>query len=289
MSTQSPAVILFSILTRTSLRPRSQPPYSLSTQCRSTLRARPLFNNQAFSTQRPLCKKQGGKGASKNTVELNASKIDNDNADPLDFSALEGEITKIVENLNADVRGIRAGGIDIGAVEDAWVTLKNMSTSGAKKSSETKVVVRARDLCQVVSRGRTLVLMVGDKAHLKPIQSAISSQPLNLSPLPPAPPSSSSSISSHQPLEIHIPIPPTTTESRLAALSKVSSRGESALFALREARGAQKKRLRELRLAKKVGPDKLWKAEQELEKVNEGGVGRVKKVVEERRRGLGSG
>ena len=33
----------------------------------------------------------------------------------------------------------------------------------------------------------------------------------------------------------------------------------------------------------------LRKAEKELEKVNEGGVARVKKIVEERRKGLGEG
>ncbi|KAL8812420.1 MAG: hypothetical protein Q9223_007296, partial [Gallowayella weberi] len=66
-------------------------------------------------------------------------------------------------------------------------------------------------------------------------------------------------------------------------------RGESALFALREARGAQKKILRQLQLAKKVGPDRLNRAERELEKVNEGGVGKVKKVVEEKRKALGEG
>ncbi|KAL8803384.1 MAG: hypothetical protein Q9182_003182 [Xanthomendoza sp. 2 TL-2023] len=296
MSTTSPAVTHFSILARTSRRSPSKLSYSLCTQCRSIVHAnhRPplpsLSNTQAFSTHHPLRKKQGGKGSSKNTVGINASKIANDNIDPLDFSTLESEITKIVEKLQEDVRGIRAGGIDIEAVENARVTLKNMSTDAAKKKMETKEVVKVklRDLCQVVPRGRMLVLMVGDKEHLKPLHSAVSSPPLNLSPLPSSP-QSSSSASSHQSLEIHIPIPPTTTESRLAALANVPKRGESALFDLRQARGAQKKTLRQLQLARKVGPDRLNKAEKELEKVNERGVGRVKKVVEEKRKALGEG
>ncbi|KAL8818836.1 MAG: hypothetical protein Q9223_002604, partial [Gallowayella weberi] len=171
MSTTSPAVTLFSILARTSLRPRYQSSYSLCAQCRSTFHTNnhppfpSLSNTKSFSTHHPLRKKQGGKGSSKNTVALNASKTANDNVDPLNFSALESEIAKIVENLQEDVRGIRAGGIDIEALESARVTLKNMSTGAAKKRMETQEAVKVRlgDLCQVVPRGRTLVLMVGDK------------------------------------------------------------------------------------------------------------------------------
>lgn len=64
-------------------------------------------------------------------------------------------------------------------------------------------------------------------------------------------------------------------------------RGEAALFALREARGAQKKKLRAMELAKEVGPDERFRAEKKMDGVNEGGVGECKRVVEERRKGLG--
>lgn len=40
-------------------------------------------------------------------------------------------------------------------------------------------------------------------------------------------------------------------------------------------------------LKKVVGPDEMFRAERELEKVNERGVGEVRKVVEERKRGVG--
>lgn len=65
-----------------------------------------------------------------------------------------------------------------------------------------------------------------------------------------------------------------------------SQKGEAALFALREARGAQRKRLRALELGKKVGPDEMKKALAEMEKVNERAVGEGKKLVEGCRRGL---
>ncbi|KAL8752927.1 MAG: hypothetical protein Q9199_005400, partial [Rusavskia elegans] len=88
-------------------RPRHLPPPPIHSQTKS------------FTTAPLLLKKQGGKGASKNTVAVNASKTANDNADPTDFSALETQITKIIDNLRDEVRYIKAGGVNVEAVEDA--------------------------------------------------------------------------------------------------------------------------------------------------------------------------
>jgi len=114
--------------------------------------------------------------------------------------------------------------------------------------------------------------------HLKPVTTALTAA---LSITPSTPPSSAPL------LELHLPIPPTTAESRAEAQKEAASRGEAALAALREARGAQKKKLRALGLAKVVGPDEMFKAEKELERVNEAGVGECRRVVEERRRAVG--
>lgn len=68
----------------------------------------------------------------------------------------------------------------------------------------------------------------------------------------------------------------------------ITQRGEAALFALREARGAQRKKLRALEIGKMDGEDELKRAGREVERVNEGAVGEVKRVVEEgRKRVLG--
>lgn len=75
-----------------------------------------------------------------------------------------------------------------------------------------------------------------------------------------------------------------TQESRQEAAKIVGQKGEAALFALREARGAQRKRLRALELGRMVGPDELRRAEREVDKVNEGAVAEAKKVVEEGKR-----
>lgn len=64
---------------------------------------------------------------------------------------------------------------------------------------------------------------------------------------------------------------------------------QEALFAVREARGAQRKRLRAMELGKQVGPDELRRAEGDLERRNERVVGEVKEVVNGWRRGMEGG
>ncbi|KAI4090847.1 MAG: hypothetical protein LQ344_004494 [Seirophora lacunosa] len=259
---------------------------SLCSQCRSAL-SPSTFSLQSVTTVRsqqqqqqrhhfittpPRLSSQGGKKASKNTVSVNAHKTSSlDHADPSDFSVLEANIETIVAGLRDNVKRIKPGGVDVEAVGEVRVTLKKPGGSSSSSSSSDKGGKGARD-----------VVKVGELAqvHVRPLTTALAASPLALNAQPP---------STHAPLELHIPIPPTTTESRHAALSAVSAKGEAALFALREARGAQKKRLRQLKLAAKVGPDSMRRAEKELEKVNERGVAEVKKVVEAGRKALGEG
>ncbi len=85
-----------------------------------------------------------------------------------------------MDNLRDEFRYIKAGGINIEAVEDARVVLKigaGMNVQGRKRTLQghirgpikvaggggPKEVVRVRELCQVVPRGRLLVLMVAEK------------------------------------------------------------------------------------------------------------------------------
>ena len=84
-------------------------------------------------------------------------------------------------------------------------------------------------------------------------------------------------------------MPPVTAESRLAAKKQADRKGEEALFALREARGAQRKRHRSMELGRLVGPDGLRRAEKEVEKLNEGAVGAAKGMVGDCKRGLEGG
>lgn len=201
----------------------------------------------------------------------------------MDFSAFEGEIEKIIEGLRDEVRRVRPGGLSVEDIENVKVILKKVPEKPIERGNEkekTKVVVKVGEMAQVVPRGRVMVVLVGERDHTKPLLTALSSSSLPINPLPPSP---------DTPFELHIPIPPTTTESRINALAQVSAKGEKALFALREARGVEKKRLNALKLSKRMGPDMFKRGETILERVNERGMGEVKKVVDGRRRGLGDG
>ncbi len=80
-----------------------------------------------------------------------------------------------------------------------------------------------------------------------------------------------------------------TAESRLAAKKQADGKGEEAQFALREARGAQRKRHRRMELGRLVGPDELRRAEREVERVNEEAVRVARGMVDLCRRGLEGG
>jgi len=110
--------------------------------------------------------------------------------------------------------------------------------------------------------------------HLSPLLSALSTHTPPLTP-PPSP---------LFPLTILIPLPPPTAASRHASAASTKKPLETALFALREARGMMRKRLRGMALGRVVGPDEMRRAEAELERRNEGGVGEVRGLVEGVRR-----
>ncbi|MCJ1302324.1 Heat shock protein ssb1, partial [Hypocenomyce scalaris] len=222
---------------------------------------------KAMST--PLLK-HGGKQESKRNVTLATERTKD--VDPFDFSELESGIQKALERLKDELGKLRAGGrFNPEVVEALRVELRN---------GEAKETVRLRDLAQVLPRGgRTVVVLVGEGEHTQPIKSTILSSPHSLNPIP----------SPTNPLELHIAIPPPTKESRLQALATASKAGEAAAHAVRQARGAQQKKLRAMGIARTVGPDDLRRAGERMEKVVEKGAAEVKKVVEGARRVLEQG
>ncbi len=99
---------------------------------------------------------------------------------------------------------------------------------------------------------------------------------MNLQPQPDA----------HNALQLNVPIPPPTKESRDLALSAASKAGETAQLGVKAARAAMQKKLRAMELKKAVRPDDLKKAHKEMEKVVEKWTGDVKKTVETARKAM---
>ncbi|KAE9368490.1 ribosome recycling factor [Stipitochalara longipes BDJ] len=187
--------------------------------------------------------------------------------DPYDLSTLQDGISKALDKLKNDLSKLRTGGRFNPEV------LENLRVHLVKDSKASE---RLGDLAQVLPKGgRSLMILVGEKEHVKPIVSAIQgSRDLNLQPQPDAQNAS----------QLNVPIPPPTKESRDLALAAASKAGETANLGIRNARGAMQKRLRAMELKKAVRPDDLKKAHKEMEKVAEKGVADAKKFVDAARK-----
>ncbi|CZT46932.1 related to RRF1 Mitochondrial ribosome recycling factor [Rhynchosporium secalis] len=245
-------------ITRTDLKPSplSQIRYASPT---FSLPSRQQFSNTPF-----LLKKKG-----RADREEAASSQSEEVEDPFDFSSLETGIEKVLDKLKNDLSKLRTGGrFNPEVLESLRVHLVKDS-----KNSE-----KLGDLAQVLPKGgRSLMILVGEKDHVKPIVSAIqASKDLNLQPVQ----------DSQNATQLNVPIPPPTKESRDQALSAASKTGETANAGIRTARGAMQKRLRAMEIKKAVRPDDLKKASKDMEKIVEKGVADVKKTVDAARKGM---
>jgi ribosome recycling factor len=102
--------------------------------------------------------------------------------------------------------------------------------------------------------------------HLKPLTSAIVSSNLSLTPQP----------DPHNALQLNIPIPPPTKESRDKNVQVAKQAFEKASSVVRDARGAMHKRLQDMQKKKLARPDDVRKAHDQMEKVTDQGQKEVK-------------
>ncbi|KAF7871471.1 hypothetical protein EAF04_003578 [Stromatinia cepivora] len=241
--------------------------------CGNTPQHRYLSSTSSLRFQNtiPLLKKKdkNNKSSSSDSSENSSSSSAAEENDPFDFSTLQAGIDKSLEKLKNDLGKLRTGGrFNPEVLEGLRVKL----------GKDAKESFRLGDLAQVLPKGgRSVVVLVGEKDHIKPILSTIQSSPtLSLQPVP----------DPQNPLALNIPIPPPTKESRDAALQAASKAGELANNGVRNARGAMQKKLRAMEVKKTVRPDDSKKAHKEMEKVVEKGNGEVKKLVEAARKGM---
>lgn len=220
-------------------------------------------------TSTPSLLKKGAKAARDDSKSSPAAAAPTE--DPSDFSALEADIASAITRLKDDLSKLRAGG------RFNPDTLSNLRVQPSKTDGQK---VKLGDLAQVVPKGRTVQLLVGERDHVKPVSSAIAASNLSLTPQPDP--------TGANPLLLVINIPPPTAESRKAAVGEATKAGEKAGTAVKDARGRQQKKLRGMQLSKAARPDELKKAGAAMEKVVEKGGAEVKKVVEMARKVLES-
>jgi ribosome recycling factor len=105
---------------------------------------------RAFSISQWLLKK-GGKAVRE---EKPATSKGQTGDDPYDFSALDADIAAATERLKDDLSKLRAGGKFNSQV------LENLRVQPDKKSKET---YKINDLAQVIPKGRTVQILVGEQ------------------------------------------------------------------------------------------------------------------------------
>ena len=174
-----------------------------------------------------------------------------------------------MEKLTHELSQLRSGGrFNPDKIEALKVTLEN---DGGKRTE------RVKDLAQVIAKGRNVQVLCHEESYVKPVNTAIVTSNLNLTPHGPT---------SEQPLTLTIQVPPPTGESRMAAVEAARREEENALGRIKEARGKHQKRLRAFGVSKSVRPDDLQKAQRLMEDAVKRGNEDVKRVVEDARRVL---
>ncbi|PNS20326.1 hypothetical protein CAC42_5776 [Sphaceloma murrayae] len=225
-----------------------------------------------FSRSTTLLKKKnkGGPSADDKASKADKSASSEPVDDPFDLSQLEDELAKITEKLGADLSKLRSGG---------RFNPQVLESLRVQPEKDVKTTYPLQDLAQIVPRGgREIQVLVNDAAHVKPVTSAIQSSNLSLTPTPDP--------SGQNPQMLVVKIPPPTAESRKATLDEAGKAGETALYNVRMARGAQQKKLRKMELNKTVRPDDSKKAHAKMEDVVKKSGEGIKKIIEGAKRAL---
>ncbi|OJJ88919.1 ribosome-recycling factor [Aspergillus glaucus CBS 516.65] len=252
----------------------------LSTNSRIISRPQPLLllynlavpsGRHAFSSSPPLYKKKDKSKKGTLAAESEVTKSSNGveaSDDPFALSQLQDDIAAAVFRLKDDLSKLRAGGrLNTEAIESLRVQL----------SKGGKDTVKLGELAQVVPKGgRMVTILAAEEGHIKPISSAVISSNLSLNPQPDA----------HNSLQLNIPTPPPTKESRDKTVQNAKTAMEKASGTVRDSRGAVHKRLQEMQKKKIARPDDVRKAHDNMGKLTEKGQKEVKDLFEAAKKAL---
>ncbi|KAJ5286897.1 hypothetical protein N7478_002583 [Penicillium angulare] len=182
--------------------------------------------------------------------------------DPFDLSQLDSGISGAVSRLKDDLSKLRAGG------RFNTTSIEALKVQVGKESQDS---FRLSDLAQVLPKGgRMVTILVSEEELVKPVKSAIVSSNLSLTPQP----------DPHNALQLNIPIPPPTKESRAQSVQVAKQAFEKAASTVRDSRGAMHKRLQEMQKKKLARPDDVRKAHDQMEKTTDKGQKEVKDLFD---------
>ncbi|DAA77567.1 TPA_exp: Uncharacterized protein A8136_6113 [Trichophyton benhamiae CBS 112371] len=238
-------------------------------------------SSRNFSQSSALLKKKGSKESPKENDKA-AAAGGAGAEDPFDFSSLNDSIKDAVTRLKEDLAKLRGGGrVTPEAIENLRVSLHKPGGADVGKgkkgaSSSSKETVKLGEVASVIPKGgRSVSILVGEEHDVKPVMSAITSSDLSLNPQP----------DPHNPLQLNVPIPPPTKESREQTVKDAKVAMEKASNIVRNGRAALNKKLKGKEL-KKLRPDDVRKAIDQMEKIAEKGQKEVKDVFEAAKKAL---
>ena len=168
---------------------------------------------------------------------------------------------KSVESLKGELSKLRAGRANPALLEqvsvDYYGTLTPLSQVANVSASDS----------------RTLMVTPWEKSMVRPIEKAIMDADLGLNP------ATAGEI-------IRIPLPPLTEERRRDLVKVVKHEGESAKVAVRNIRRDANGDFKELLKEKEISEDEEHQAMDEIQKLTDGHVANIDKIVEEKEESL---
>ncbi|KAJ5752362.1 hypothetical protein N7520_009279 [Penicillium odoratum] len=241
----------------TSIRQRI--PGNLRLPCPTPFTSPITLQDRSFTCSPTLSKK---KDKAKKTSDTATASNPVASEDPSDLSQLQTGISNAVARLKDDLSKLRAGG------RFNTASLEGLKVQLSKDGHES---VKLRDLAQVVPKGgRMVTILVSEEEHIKSVTSAIISSNLSLTPQP----------DPHNSLQLNLPIPPPTKESRDQSVQAAKQAFERATSTVRDSRGAMHKRLQDLQKKKLARPDDVRKAHDQMEKATDKGQKEVKDLFD---------
>ncbi|KAL4996499.1 ribosome recycling factor-domain-containing protein [Aspergillus recurvatus] len=249
--------------TTTALSHLLSPPYFKATWFRAVygIEFRDHAFRRSFSIS-PALSKSKKRDSVKQTDTGVKAQANSASEDPLDLTQLELGIATAVSRLKDELSKLRMGGrLSPETIESLRVQL----------SKGVKETAKLGDLAQVVPKGgRMVAVLVSEESYVKPISSAILASNLSLTPQQ----------DPHNALQLNIPIPPPTKESRDQTVRAAKTAMERAASNVRETRGVVHKRLQEMIKKKIARPDDARKSQDKMEKLTENGQKEVKDLFE---------
>ncbi|MBT3614302.1 MAG: ribosome recycling factor [Thiotrichales bacterium] len=168
---------------------------------------------------------------------------------------------KSVESLKGELSKLRAGRANPALLEqvsvDYYGTLTPLSQVANVSASDS----------------RTLMVTPWEKSMVRPIEKAIMDADLGLNP------ATAGEI-------IRIPLPPLTEERRRDLVKVVKNEGESAKVAVRNIRRDANGDFKELLKEKEISEDEEHQAMDEIQKLTDGHVANIDKIVQEKEESL---